>query len=356
MCELNTLIVNHFRNYIRATIQFQPGLNVLIGQNAQGKTSLLEAIAFVALGRSFRTPHLHDMIHKGKEGAALELRFQTNQLDEKLTVGFDGKTKRVLHNATLYPSLSALVGLIPLVIMTPDDPLIDGPPASRRQFLDILLSQQDTLYIQHLSRYQKAMRQRNQLLREKQFNAILPWEHEMARSAAYITKKRRYALMTLNPLLHPLHEKLSGKKNSLMTHYTSKAPTEGAIETYYQEAFSRHREKEALLGMTLTGPHRDDFSILIDGHEMRYFASEGQKKTALATIRLAAWELLKQELGRTPLLLIDDFGQNLDLSRKEHFVKHLETLGQVILTTVDPLPAATSFSSLHIHDGAVSYA
>lgn len=353
MVGITTLIVNQFRNYSRATVRFQPGLNALIGKNAQGKTSLLEAIAFIAIGRSFRTPHLQDMIQKDKEGAALELRFEENGLEEKLTIGFDGKTKRVLHNATLYPSLSALVGLLPVVIMTPDDALIDGPPASRRQFLDILLSQLDPLYIQHLGRYQKAMRQRNHLLRKHTLHAILPWEQEMARSAAYITQKRRAALLALSPFLPPLHEKLSGTLAPLSTHYTSKAPQED-LEAYYLHAFSHHREKETLLGMTLTGPHRDDFHILLEENELRYFASEGQKKTALATLRLAAWELLKQTLKRVPLLLIDDFGDHLDAYRKEYFIAHLQTLGQVILTTVDPIHAA-SCTTISIKEGAISY-
>jgi len=330
--SIKWLSIRQFRNYSESRFDFGPAINVIQGPNALGKTSLLEAIHLLSLGRSFRTTRMNDMIHKGTEGFFLEAHFISNEIEQRLAVSMSPRERKVVHNHTLYPSLSSLIGLLPVITMTPDDGLIKGGPDSRRKYLDLQIAQFDPLYIHYLTRYQRAMRHRNQLLRRKSFDAIGPWEQEMARSATYVVKRRKSLIHSLQTLAQDNHERLSGGLGELILGYQSHF--DGDFLTQYQKT----RQKEAAVGYTTTGPHRDDLMIKIDDKEARHFASEGQKRTCVTALRLASWHLLKQQTGVDPLMLIDDFGVSLDESRRQQFLECLPEFGQVFITCVDPLP------------------
>jgi len=332
MMTIKQLLIRRFRNYSESCFDFGPSINLIYGANAQGKTSLLEAIHLLALGRSFRTLRLPDMIQKGAEGFFLETQFESNEISQRVAVAFDPPEKKVIHNNTQYPALSSLIGLLPVITMTPDDQLIKGGPDSRRKFLDMQIAQSDPLYLHHLTRYQRAMRHRNHMLRSQDVNAIEPWEQEMARAADYIVNKRKHLLESLQFLTQEIHERLSGGMGQFHLSYESNF--EGGL----MEQFQKTRQKEMHLGYTTVGPHRDDVMIQIDDQEARHFASEGQKRTCVTALRLASWHLLKQQTGRPPLMLIDDFGVSLDKSRRQQFLECLPNLGQVFITCVDHLP------------------
>ncbi len=353
---LKKLQLRNFRNYEIAAFDFCPHINLILGQNAQGKTSALEAVYLLAIGRSFRAARLGDLIKREKEGFYVETTFLARDVEQKIALAFDGNERRILHNSTYYPSLSSLIGLMPVVVMTPDDDLIKGPPQSRRKFIDMQIAQFDPLYLHHLTRYFRAMRQRNYLLRQSRLQTIDLWEREMAHAAEYLVSKRLQFIEDLTGASAPLHEQLSDSEGQLTLNYRGYSE-EDDLSAFFLKRFEANRQKEIKLGSTLSGPHRDDLDILIDGHEAKHFASEGQKRTCVAALRLASWQMLKERSGKTPLMLIDDFGLSLDKIRRRQFLEAVDNLGQVFITSVDPLSSELfkrDSASFYVKEGIIS--
>lgn len=336
---LRSLYLQQFRNYKEVYFEFSPSLNLICGPNAQGKTSLLEAIHYLMFGRSFR-PGLHqDLIHIGCQSFYLEAIFCQHDVDQKLRLYVEGKERKMLHNSTVLPNVANLLGLIQGVIMTPDDVnLVKGSPVLRRQFLDIQLAQVDPLYVHYLARYSKAMRHRNQLLREKKLLSIESWEHEMAQASAYIVLQRRRSLKALQMHCQKFYHYLTEEKENLILKYCSGASacqTEAEIKDFHLSQFSKNRSREMNFGQTLVGPHKDDIWIGIGERDARYFASEGQQRSCVAALHMGEWQHLKQVADDIPLFMIDDVGISLDNKRRERLLDQLAALGQVFLTTTD---------------------
>lgn len=337
---ITSLYLRHFRSYEEGYYEFDEGVNLLYGANAQGKTSVLESIYCFMVGRSFRTQQTGDLIQHNKSSFQIECRFVRHQVDQMLKFASDGKQRTLIYNHTPLPTLSSLLGILPGVITTPDDiNLIKGAPAIRRQFLDLQLAQADPLYLHHLSRYTKALRQRNHLLKTKQKITIASWEQEMSRSAAYLVTERAKALIDLERQGQRLHLQLTGEKKTWTIQYkTSGAALLSDKETLYNhhlDQFQKYREKELILGYTLTGPHKDDFLLMLDGNEVRHFASEGQQRSSIMALKLAEWQRLQSQIDSPPLLMIDDVGLSLDQARRSNLFDMLGDFNQVFLTATD---------------------
>ncbi len=344
---LQSLYLLQFRNYGECTLEFNPSLNVICGPNAQGKTTLLEAIHYLMFGRSFR-PGLHpEMIKLGSHYFYIESIFSKHQVDQKLRLTQETKDRKIFHNSTLLPSISHLLGLIQGIVMTPDDiNLIKGSPLMRRQFLDTQLAQIDPLYVHYLTRFVKGMRQRNQLLREKQTDTLGCWEDEMAQAASYIIKQRRTLVEKLQANSQGFYHYLTGEKESIQLNYMSSASeckTADEIKIFHLNAYKKNRQREMLIGHTLIGPHKDDIRILIGGKDSRFYASEGQQRSCVAALHIGKWHHLKENCNETPLFMIDDVCMSLDNQRRSRLLEQLESLGQVFLTTTES-DLAQSFS------------
>ncbi len=339
--NLKSLYLRNFRNYAEVEVQFSPRVNLLYGENAQGKTNLLEAIYLIATGRSFRTLHLHELIRQGEAFFFLEAILSKDGFEHKIQIAFDGASKKLTLDGNAYGTLQHLLGLLPSVLHTPwDGELIDGSPAGRRRFLNLHLAQKDPLYIHHLARFWRAMKQRNALLKAMDAREIECWEVEMAESADYLWKMRLGFIQALqSPLLANGKQLSSGREKHEIRFLL------GAQPGNYLPQLAKNRAREKLLGTTLAGPHRDDFSFWIDGLASRSFASEGQKKTAVFGLRLAEWELFTQVNGTPPLLGIDDLGLHLDKTRESLFRGALHRLGQTFVTAplLSELPDARRF-------------
>ncbi len=358
--RLITLYLWNFRNYRETVVHFSKALNVLSGKNAQGKTNLLEAISVLMTGRSFRTPHLTDLVFFGASGFYLEAHFEKDQIEQSLKFSFDGTQRKIILNDTPLPSSSALLGQLIGVILSPEDhELVKGPPAFRRQFLDLQIAKSNPLYLYHFSRYLRALKYRNLLLRKQNTTGIEAWEHEMAKSAAFITLQRKETVMELEKESHPLQTHISGSIDRLQLKYKSSAcqafpeGDEGALTAYFISQFVKHRARELFLGNTLTGPHRDDFHILVQEKEARLFASEGQQRSCVAALRLAEWNRLKAMTGEIPLMCLDDVGISLDQEREKALYQGLNDLGQVFVTTPKeevPFPS----HRLHVEAGSIA--
>lgn len=350
--HLHSLSLRCFRIYEESHFKFTSGINVIYGDNAKGKTSLLEAIHFLMAGRSFRTTTSTDMIHRGSSNFLLDATFNKHGIEQKLKVYFSETERQVIYNTTPYPSLSSLLGILQGVVIHPDDAaLVKGAPLVRRHFLDLQIAQIDPLYVHSLTRYSRAMRQRNYLLRSKRCATIESWEHEMANAAAYLVLQRRHAVEDLIREGRRLHQLLSGEKVLLNLIYKTPAP-EGNLEVlkhYYHESFRKHRPREIELGVTLIGPHKDDLIIALDDKDARYFASEGQQRTCVAALRLSEWERLKKMGMETPMILLDDVGVSLDQSRRTKLFEHLTTLGQVFLTSTERINHLETYADCSYH-------
>jgi DNA replication and repair protein RecF len=332
--RIKTLYLQNFRLYDEAFFQFSPGFNVITGPNAKGKTTILEAIYLLISGGSFRTSQLADLIRHEAPFFLVEAHFEKEGMEQRLRFAFNGKEKRISYNNSPCKNAASLFGLLKGTAMTPDDvELVKGGPAVRREFLDIQLSQIDPLYVYYLNRYQRAMRQRNALLKLKQQASISSWEHEMAQAAAYLVPRRESAARNLEITASQTLNQISGE--SLGLAYKTDVPGGAALS--YKMLWEKGRERDFYTGHTTVGPHKDDLLVTVKEKEARYFASEGQQRSCIASLRFAGWDQLRSHSGHRPLMLIDDVGISLDAQRRERLFSSLERLGQVFVTSAEPI-------------------
>jgi len=351
MNYLKSIYLRNFRNYAEAEISFSPGVNLFHGDNAQGKTNLLEAACLITTGRSFRTPHLNELIRFGETFFFLEGIVCKDGFDHTVQIAFDGMTKKLTLDGNSYGTLQHLLGLLPSVLYAPSDSeLVDGSPAIRRKFLNLHLAQGNPLYLHHLSRYWRAMKQRNTLLRSTDLNSLECWEIEMAESAHYVRATREALIAALHEPLRKKSSELSSGKEEHQIHFLPSTPT--SAEAYLAQ-LKKNRPREKQLGATLTGPHRDDFNLLINGKESKGFCSEGQKKTSAFALKLAEWDLFTNMAESPALLGIDDLGLHLDPTRLSHFSQTLTSLGQVFITSPNLSLDLSEAKKLHITNGSI---
>lgn len=339
---LKSIYLRNFRLYEEAYFLFQPGVNQICGPNAKGKTTLLEAIYLLISGRSFRDATWSELIRHGADAFQLHATFVTQGIEQILRIHADRYERKIYCNSTLLPSTTSLLGTLKGGVFTPDDvALIKGAPALRRQFLDMQLAQSDPLYVHHTTRFHRAMRQRNSLLKAKNSAGLAVWEQEMALSADYICRQRMLAVEHLSktgsPLYHQFTEGTFPLTFSYKTFYQN-----GDLAHFLLECFCKNRKREMELGFTLVGPHRDDLLIGIAGADSRIFASEGQQRLAAATLRLAEWEFVRANTAEKPLMLLDDIGISLDEERKEKLLGYTMQLGQVMITSTTVLSKTVS--------------
>ncbi len=336
--HLRSLQLRNFRVHRDLLLEFEPGVSLIYGPNAVGKTTILEAIHLLMMGRSFRSFQFDDLVGKNGPGFYVEAVFTKHHVEQRLSVSFDGTDRKIEHNETQFRRLSNILGIIQGVSMTPDDAaLVKGGPDLRRRYLDFQLSQTDSKYLDQLNRFSRAMRQRNHLLKLRDTSTIDGWEEEMSNAAAYIARQRYIAVADLQELSRKLYGIFSGDAKKISIKYESRAPFENeeVIRNFYLEKYKELRSKEMDVGNTLTGAHRDDLSISLDDLDARHFASEGQQRMCVAALKFAEWERMHLQSNIFPLMLIDDVGVSLDESRRDKLFSHISSLGQVFLTATD---------------------
>ncbi len=337
--RLLALYLHQFRPFEEARFEFAPAVNLIHGPNARGKTSILEAIYFLMNGFSFRTSRIPEMIRKGAPYFQLEAGYCKHGVRHRLNLACSEKERRIADNRTLSSNLTTLPGMLPGVIITPEDvAIVKGAPQSRRDFLDAQISQTDPLYIHHLNRYQRAMRQRNALLKHRQLSTIESWEHGMAHAASYIVASRHETVEELKMLCKTLYHQFSEDGETLDLSYQSldcDHTSVQAIRKHLTDSYEKLRNREMDLGITLVGPHKDDICITLNNLDTRNYASEGQQRTCVAALRCAEWERIQQHVNTKPLMLIDDIGMGLDRKRQAKLAAHLNSLGQVFLTATN---------------------
>lgn len=356
---LVALQLRNFRNYPDLHLTFSPGLNVIYGSNAQGKTNLLEAIYLVATGKSHRAGRDQELIHHG----ARELRVraqvarQAGVLDLELGFGHEVR-KSLTINGIPERRMVNLVGKLAAVFFSPDDlMLLKGPPAGRRRFLDIELSQISATYLHHLQAYTRVLLQRNTILRNLAAGQATPGlleilDEQLLDAAAEIVARRVRAVARLADLATRHHTAFTAGRERLELFYTSAAaaspdgrfpapPPAAEVRQHLAALLRRRRREEIARAATLIGPHRDDLVVFINGQDARLYASQGQQRTAVLALKLAELDFMRAEIGEAPVLLLDDVASELDPSRRQHLVNAFHQGIQTFVSCTDLADLAT---------------
>jgi len=354
--KLCLISLENFRNIESARIQFSGNRHFLVGRNAQGKTNLLEAAGFPGALRSFRGIESGSLIRTGREQARLLYQFDHEQMgDTELEIGLHGGAKKVLLEGERVNLLSSVIGLFPSVILHGGDSrLLEGSPSERRRFLDLFLSMLDPEYMQCLKDYYRSMAGRNQLLKKNRPDEaqIRAFEEVMATSGPVLQRCRATRLKQLQDWLCRLYGKISPVAEEPNLKYCPDAWTED--KDSYLAFFEENRRKDAILGITRRGPHRDDFQFELMGETAKGFVSEGQKRGLVAALRLAQCAVFKEIHRRNPILLADDIVGELDDERRERFWSCFDPGIQVIATgTTLPSGAFREWQIFEVEAGRI---
>jgi len=357
---LEKLSLINYKNITEATLELSPKINCFIGSNGVGKTNLLDAIYFLSFCHSAYNPVDSQVIRHGQDFLMLEGRY-----DDDLTISCGmkrGQKKHFKRNKKEYRRLSEHIGLIPIVMISPDDTsLIGGSSEERRRLMDVVIAQMNRPYIDALSRYNKALQQRNTLLRmdeEPDPDMMAIWEEQMAMAGEEIFRQRTELTSRLTPLFQQFYERISGGHERVSLNYVSHCQRGPLLEV-----IQRDRHKDRAIGYSLHGIHRDDLEIMLDGHPMKREGSQGQQKTFVISLKLAQFELLKQAMQATPLLLLDDIFDKLDAQRVEQIVSLVsgEAFGQIFITDTNRehldkiLTVSThDYKIYHVEDGEIN--
>ena len=342
---IQSLKLRDFRNYQELEMTPHPGVNILFGQNGSGKTNLLEAIHYCALGRSHRTSQDKEVVCKGADFAAVGVQLQKSgvrmDIQVKLTPN-DGKKKSVFVDRKRANRLSDLMGHVQCVIFSPEDlMLVKEGPAIRRRYLDMMLSQLSTAYFTALQQYQKALDQRNALLREAKKGARLDsammdaFEEAMAAQCAVVIPLRRRMVAHTAFIAGEKYEAISGREyENFRMEYECCVPEGEDITAYAIDALKSARQEDVFRGSTSFGIHREDIALTLKGREMKVFASQGQIRTAALSMKLAQLEVFRGETGEAPILLLDDVMSELDMTRRTRLLEEISGV-QTFITCTD---------------------
>lgn len=339
--KITSIELKNYRNYSTQVVSFGSGLNVIIGNNAQGKTNLLEAVFLCAIGKSPRTTKDKDLINWKESLAKVKLTFTKNSGNKKIEIYLaSNQNKTIKINQIPIKRIGELMGEFNAIFFSPDElKLVKESPDERRRFLDISLSQFDRNYFYTLNKYNKILTQRNKLLKtEKDINIIKQtiyiWNEQLSTCAAFIIEKRLHLVKKLKTHAYESLNFLTEQKESLVLEYqTIKFSDQSKLKTDLMAAYEKSLEKDMNLGYTTVGPHRDDFSIIVNDIDIRHFGSQGQQRTCALALKLAELEIFKESLGEYPVLLLDDVLSELDNNRQQKLLSKIKDIQTIITGT-----------------------
>lgn len=348
---LEKLSLINYKNIATAALELSPKMNCFIGQNGVGKTNVLDAVYFLSFCHSATNPVDSQVIRHTQDFMMLEGKYSAHPVlpevpevpeapeapahpVELISCGMKrGTKKHFKRNKKEYKRLSEHIGLIPLVMVSPSDTqLIEGSSEERRRLMDVVIAQQDRQYMESLSRYNKALAQRNTLLKQEEepdAEVLSLFEEQMAAEGERIFRRRTAFVEELTPLFQTFYQRISGGREQVSLTYESHCQRGPLLEV-----IQRDRWKDRAIGYSLHGIHRDDLVMLLSGHPMKREGSQGQLKTYVIALKMAQFELLKRSMPTVPILLLDDIFDKLDAERVEQIVKLVgsEDFGQIFIT------------------------
>lgn len=332
---LKSVALSHFRNYSDLYLEFDQGTNILYGDNAQGKTNVLESVYVSGTTRSHKGSKDKELIQFGQEEAHIrtmvEKKGKPYQIDMHLK---KNRSKGIAINKIPIRKASELFGILNIVFFSPEDlNIIKNGPSERRRFLDFELCQLDKIYLFHLTNYNKILSQRNKLLKDVNFKPELKdtlsvWDAQLVSYGRKIIAARKEFITQLNEIIFGMHKKISGGKEELLVSYEPDVE-EGQLEV----ELLRNQEKDLKFGMTSVGPHRDDMCFLIHGIDIRRFGSQGQQRSCALSLKLSEIELVKSSIQDTPVLILDDVLSELDSSRQNFLLNSIHDIQTIITCT-----------------------
>ena len=325
---ISTLKLEHFRNYDGLELSFSKGTNLFYGDNAQGKTNILEAIYFCGTTRSHRTSRDRELIRFDADEAHLRMEMTKKDIDYRIDMHLKkARAKGIAINGIAIRKAQELIGLGHFVFFSPEDlGIIKNGPSERRRFLDMELCQLDQIYVSSLADYNKVLLQRNKLLKDLSFrpqdiDTLDVWDEQLVRYGSSLICSREKFVEKLSEIILPIHEKLSGGREKICVGYEKNVSADEFART-----LAAGRDKDLYLKSTETGPHRDDLSFTVNGIDIRHFGSQGQQRSAALSLKLAEIELVKEATGDIPVLLLDDVLSELDTNR-QHYL--LDSIGEI---------------------------
>lgn len=332
---LKSLELDNFRNYESLHMELDLGTNILYGDNAQGKTNILESIYVSGTTKSHKGSKDREMIRFGCEESHIRAVVEKGGIEHRIDLHLKkNRSKGIAIDRIPIRKASELFGILNLVFFSPEDlNIIKNGPSERRRFLDLELCQLDKLYLYELTRYNKILNQRNKLLKDIYFRPELKdtlsvWDVQLADSGRKIIEKREAFVKKISVIVQKIHKSLSGEKETLLLSYE---PDSRAEEL--EERIGECRERDLKFGQTTAGPHRDDLSFFIDNIDIRRFGSQGQQRTSALSLKLSEIEMVKKLIHETPILLLDDVLSELDSSRQNFLLNSIHDIQTVITCT-----------------------
>lgn len=351
--HLKQLSLVNFKNYTEAGLTFSSEINVFVGNNGQGKTNLLDALYYLSFCKSFLNPVDRQNIRIDEKFFLLSGQFEKEEKKIDISVAVQqGQKKKVKRNKKEYEKLAEHIGQFPAVMISPyDTNLIIEGSETRRKFIDSIISQYDPLYLDTLIRYNKVLQQRNALLKQFQELRIFEkenievWDAQLVDLGLKIFKKRSEFLVEFIPIFQKYFDLISDKAEVISISYESQL-----MENDFMDLIEQARRKDAAIGFTTVGIHKDDLTFLIHDHPIKKYGSQGQQKSFLIALKLAQFELISNLLKMQPILLLDDIFDKLDHLRVEHLMKLVSdhAFGQVFITDTDLDRIQKVFKSIDI--------
>ena len=361
---ISHISLTNFRNYERLDLDLSPGMKLFQGENGAGKSNLLEAMHMLAVARSPRASGDRDLILRanGEGEFYTQVAANVERKDDSVNLQINFRTTNAPVATTGSPALSvqkyfrvngaarrasALIGHLNAVMFSAEDmDIVYGAPSVRRRYMNILISQTDREYLGAIQRYERVVRQRNYLLRQIRDGAATEgelafWDDELVKEGSRIVARRRAAVSALSDGASPIHAGLSRENERFTVSYKPNVPlpddsAEDGIAEVITASLAERRRQEVARGITVTGPHRDDVSLTLNGMEAAAFASRGQARTAVLALKLAEAAYLREIRGQRPVILLDDVLSELDPARREQVIEHATQYHQTLITTADP--------------------
>ena len=332
---IKSLEIADYRNYDSLEIQFDKGTNILYGDNAQGKTNILEAIYVAATTKSHKGSKDSEIINFDKDEAHIRTYIEKDNIETRVDMHLrKHKSKGIAVDGQKLKKAADLLGLCNVVFFSPEDlGIIKNGPAERRRFIDMELCQLDNIYLYNLNNYNKIVNQRNKLLKDMFMNNDLKetlniWDMQLVSYGNKIIERRRIFVDQLNEIIYDIHKKLSGGREELRIVYEPNVEIDE-----FEQKMKYSRERDIKAKMTTVGPHRDDFSIMVGDVDIRKYGSQGQQRTAALSLKLSEIELVKRITKDNPVLLLDDVLSELDSNRQNYLLNSIGDIQTIITCT-----------------------
>lgn len=332
---IESIQLKNFRNYQTLEMKFDKGTNILYGDNAQGKTNILEAVYLCGTTKSHKGSKDKEIIRFQEDESHIRMMVKKDEMSYKIDMHLrKNKAKGVAINGLPIKKARELFGVVNLVFFSPEDlNIIKNGPGERRRFLDLELCQLDKLYLTDLASYNHIVNQRNKLLKDLYINPKLRdtldvWDLQMVSFGEKIIKKRKEFVEELNEIIHEIHSNLTGGQEHLQIIYEPSVESEE-----FSKALVRNKDRDIRMKLTSVGPHRDDLCVMADGIDIRKYGSQGQQRTAALSLKLSEIYLVKRKIKDTPVLLLDDVLSELDSSRQTYLLDSIHDIQTLITCT-----------------------